>query len=127
MLDHNNPETWIEIPFERTEDAAGAIAARTHQQGAKKTYYRGITYAPCRCWRCRGGVALADRATLDSLLAKHLMTMSQSERGQWVLLWAAHPRHDAAAREQLNTWLRIASGSNERPPVYPAGAMLEEA
>lgn len=126
MLDHNNPETWLEIPFERTERAVGAIAARAHQI-ADPTFDTGMTYAPCRCWRCRGGVALADRAILDRLLAKHLMTMNESERGQWMLLWAGHPRHDADAREQLNTWLRIADGSNEPPPVYPVYAMPGEA
>ncbi|CAB3861093.1 hypothetical protein [Achromobacter denitrificans] len=123
MLDHNDPETWLELPVER---AAGAIIARTHQI-ADPIYDTGMTYAPCRCWRCRGGVALADRATLDRLLAKHLMTLSESERGQWMLLWAGHPRHDADARDQLNTWLRIMGGGNEPPPVYPVYAMPEEA
>lgn len=126
MLDHTEPETWIEIPFERTEEAAGAIVARTYEH-AGKIHGSDIAYAPCRCWRCRGGVALADRAILDRLLAKHLMTMGESERGQWMLLWAGHPRHDAGAREQMSTWLRIMGGSNEPPPVYPVYAMPEEA
>jgi hypothetical protein len=72
-------------------------------------------------------VALADRATLDRLLAKHLMTLSAAERGQWMLFWAAHPRHDADALDQMNTWLRIAAGSNEPAPAYPVITMPEDA
>jgi len=123
MLDHNNPDTWLEIPYEVRQ---AAPAARVHNPSESQAD-QGMAYAPCRCWRCRGGVALADRATLDRLLAKHLMTLSQTERGQWMLFWAAHPRHDAEALEQLNTWLRIAGGSNEPAPVYPVYVMPEEA
>jgi len=123
MLDHNNPETWLEVPY--LESAAAAVG-RVHQS-VDMTTEPGMAYAPCRCWRCRGGVALADRATLDRLLAKHLMTLNDSERGQWMLFWAAHPRHDAEALQQLEAWLRIAGGSSEPAPVYPVYVMPEEA
>lgn len=123
MLDHTNPETWLEVPY---QELAAAAVSRVHQS-VDSTADPGMAYAPCRCWRCRGGVALADRATLDRLLAKHLMTLSESERGQWMLLWAGHPRHDTDAREQLNTWLRIMGGSNEPAPEYPVYVMPEEA
>ncbi|MNV17246.1 hypothetical protein D3C71_1080300 [compost metagenome] len=123
MLDHNNPETWLEVPY---REPAVATASRVHQHSDSSADV-GMAYAPCRCWRCRGGVALADCAILDRLLAKHLMTLSESERGQWMLFWAAHPRHDAQALQQLETWLRIAGGSNEPAPEYPVYVMPEEA
>ncbi|WP_156395322.1 hypothetical protein [Achromobacter sp. Root565] len=123
MLDHNNPDTWLEIPF---QNPPAASVRRVHQS-ADSNAAPGMAYAPCRCWRCRGGVALADRATLDRLLAKHLITLSESERGQWMLFWAAHPRHDADALDQMNTWLRIAGGSKEPAPVYALYVMPEEA
>lgn len=123
MLDHTNPETWLEVPY---REPAAATASRTHLS-ADSNADPGMAYAPCRCWRCRGGVALADRAILDRLLAKHLMTLSESERGQWMLFWAAHPRHDAEALQQLETWLRIAGGSNEPAPEYPVYVMPEDA
>ncbi|WP_454677476.1 hypothetical protein [Achromobacter marplatensis] len=123
MLDHNNPDTWLEVPY---QEPTAATARRVHQHSDSPAD-SGMAYAPCRCWRCRGGVALADRATLDRLLAKHLMTLNTAERGQWMLFWAAHPRHDADALDQMNAWLRIAGGSNEPAPVYPVITMPEDA
>jgi len=123
VLDQSNPETWLEIPYQETGAAAPAQAVPRNAPPIE----HGMAYAPCRCWRCRGGVALADRSTLDRLLAKHLMTLSAPERGQWLLMWAGHPRHDADAREQLNTWVRIAGGSGEAEPEYPVYSIPEDA
>lgn len=115
MLDHQDPETWLELPYEEPKPTPQADAGRIIQNQLRSL---AASYAPCRCWRCRGGVALADRPMYDRLLAKHLMTLGEVERGQWVLMWAGHPRHGAEAREQLYTWLRIAGGSAEPEPVY---------
>ncbi|WMD23055.1 hypothetical protein RAS12_11975 [Achromobacter seleniivolatilans] len=125
MLDHSNPETWLEIPYQ--EPDTNPVKAEKERRKQAQAVELGASYSPCRCWRCRGGVALADRPTLDRLLAKHLMTLSAPERGQWLLMWAGHPRHGADAREQLNTWVRIASGSGEAEPEYPVYSMPEEA
>ncbi|CAB3637029.1 hypothetical protein CEY09_14600 [Achromobacter marplatensis] len=123
MLDQNNPEAWLEIPYQQTGAAAPAQAVPRNSPPVE----HAMAYAPCRCWRCRGGVALADRPTLDRLLAKHLMTLSAPARGQWLLMWAGHPRHDADAREQLKTWVRIAGGSGEAEPEYSVYSMPEDA
>lgn len=123
MPDQGNPETWLEIPYQET---CAAMPAQAVPRNASSVDH-GMAYAPCRCWRCRRGVALADGSTLDRLLAKHLMRLSAPERGQWLLMWAGHPRHDADARERLNTWVRIAGGSGEAEPEYPVYSMQEDA
>lgn len=116
MLDliNTDPETWFDVPYQGAESS---VDVREIKQ-KEATQLTGI-YAPCRCWRCRGGVALSDRPILDRLLAKHILAQSSDAAAAFLYAWAAHPRHDATAHAQLNAWLRILTGSGEPEPEYP--------
>ena len=99
MLDASNPETWTEIPYEAAAPTtASAPDTIVHLIAAKETGPRIGTYAPCRCWRCRDGVAVADRPILDRLLAKRLVSLPTAEAAQFMSQWRSHPRHDSRAR-----------------------------
>lgn len=118
MLEQVEIEQWMELPFQRPEPAAldAPSARKIEASDDDAPSMRG--YAPCRCWRCRGGVAVADRPTLDRILAKHLVSLPLASRREFVASWAAHPRHDGAALLQLMAWIRIVEGSNEAAPEY---------
>lgn len=116
MLDQNNPETWAEVPC---QEPAAVQAGTSLEPSRAIDRSRPAAYG-CQCWRCQGGwIALADRPVLDKILAKHLMRMSESERGEWMVNWAAQPKHRKVDQDQLNAWLRIVGGSDEPAPVYP--------
>lgn len=128
MLDASNPETWTEIPYEAAAPTtASAPDTIVHLIAAKEKGPRIGTYAPCRCWRCRDGVAVADRPILDRLLAKRLVSLPTAEAAQFMSQWRSHPRHDSQAREQLAAWLRILGPlkSQEPEPEYPIYTMPE--
>lgn len=126
MLDHQEPETWTEIPYQ-ADAPAQTPSVTVHLSETKKAGSLFGNYSPCRCWRCRGGVALADRPILDRLLAKHLVSLPAAAASEFLTQWRLHPRHDAEAREQLGAWLRIAQGSREPEPKYPIYALPEAA
>ncbi|WP_334159750.1 hypothetical protein [Achromobacter insolitus] len=117
MLDQQDPETWMELPYQEPEQAAQATAPAARPRNMDEG--RPAAYG-CQCWRCQGGwIALADRPILDKILAKHLMRMSESARDEWLLDWAAQPKHRKPDQDQLNAWLRIVGGSDEPAPAYP--------
>ncbi|CAB3870542.1 hypothetical protein [Achromobacter deleyi] len=126
MLDHQEPETWTEIPYQ-ADAPAQTPSVTVHLSETKKAGSLFGNYAPCRCWRCRGGVALADRPILDRLLAKHLVSLPAAAAAEFLSQWRSHPRHDAVARAQLDAWQRIVLGSREPEPKYPIYAMPEAA
>lgn len=116
MLDQQTEEVWTELSHQLP-----AVAQRNagFERPRALDSARPATYG-CQCWRCQGGgIALADRPVLDKILAKHLMRMSESERGEWMVNWAAQPKHRKVDQDQLNAWLRIVGGSDEPAPVYP--------
>lgn len=116
MLDQRIEDAWTELSHQQPT-AAQAIPKFQHARTIDDA--RPAAYG-CQCWRCQGGwIALADRPILDKILAKHLMRMSESARGEWLTDWAAQPKHRAADRDQLNAWLRIVGGSDEPDPAYP--------
>ena len=116
MLDHQIEGAWIELSHQQPAAAQAIASFASHRplDAARPAAYG------CQCWRCQGGwIALADRPVLDKILAKHLMRMSESARGEWLADWAAQPKHRMADQDQLNAWLRIVSGSDEPAPTYP--------
>jgi len=116
MPDQQIEDAWMELSHQQPA-AVLAIASFDSQRPLDAA--RPAAYG-CQCWRCQGGwIALADRPILDKILAKHLMRMSESARGEWLVDWAAQPKHRLEDQAQLNAWLRIVSGSDEPAPTYP--------
>lgn len=124
MLDQQDVETWFELPQMGNAAAQKPPAAVGWSRIDES---RPAAYG-CQCWRCQGGwLALSDRAVLDRILAKHLMRMSDAERAEWMMNWAAQPKHSKADLAQLSAWLRIAGGSGEPEPSYPIYTIPGEA
>ncbi len=116
MLDQQMEDAWIELAHQQP---AVAQAITNFERPRTIDGARPASYG-CQCWRCQGGwIALADRPILDKILAKHLMRLSEAERGEWMLNWAAQPKHRKADQDQINAWLRIVGGSDEPAPSYP--------
>lgn len=107
------PEVWLEV----SEPRLFALPSVEHYIGAADAQLRAAC-PPCRCWRCRGGIAQSDRSALDRLLGLHLSRQSQAQQDAFLVGWRANPRHDAQGYEQLQAWIRIGSGSEEPHPIY---------
>lgn len=123
-IETQDPEAWFEIPYPGDGQQPAPRRVATKDVGPLTG-----TYPRCGCWRCSGGVALADRPTLDRLFARHLTRLPPAEAAESLRGWRAHPRHDALAREQINAWLRIVGPmkSQEPPPAYPVISVPEGA
>ncbi|OZI31748.1 hypothetical protein CAL29_28160 [Bordetella genomosp. 10] len=120
---------WLEVLEQQVDEelrAAGELsrqpASLVGHRIAEGDLWVRVVHPPCRCWRCRGGVALSDRPVLDRLLGLHLSRLPSDERDYFIAGWSANPRHGREGRIQLAAWIRIAGGSQENEPAY-SGSM----
>lgn len=113
--------TYEDLPdviWDEVDEPASVVAAPAVHSRATPAEAHDAGYSPCRCWRCRGGASVHERAVLDRALGRHLLRLTYQEREDWLGKWALNPKHTANDVAVLRRWVAIEAGQHLPQPVY---------